>query len=101
MASTAAVAASAAARNALSPGGGARERALGLGDAPRIGLGAADRNARLDHFAVCDAIDAERRGHGEIAGAAAEFIEAAARVRGQHRQARLDEQARRRAAPWS
>src|ERR1700722_5540710 len=58
---------------------GACPRALGLGNAPRIGLGAADRHARLDHLAAFDAIDAERRRHGEVADATAEFIETAAR----------------------
>ena len=33
-------------------------------------------------LAAVDAIDAERRGHGEIAGAAVEFVEAAMRVGG-------------------
>ena len=90
--STAAVAAAAAARNVLSPGARAGERALGFGNAPRIGFGAADRKPRLDDFSAFDAVGGERRGHGEIAGAAAELVKAATRVGGKHRQPRLDQQ---------
>ena len=90
--STAAVAAAAAARNALSPG--AAPASARSASAMRRGLGSTPptASARLDDLAAFDAIGAERRRHGEIAGAAAELVEAAARVRGEHRQARLDQQ---------
>ena len=58
----------------------------------RVGLGAADGKPRLDDFSAFDAIGGERRRHGEIAGAAAELIKTAARVCGEHGQARLDQQ---------
>src|SRR6185437_13376714 len=54
----------------------AGERGLGLRDAPRRGLGAADADARIADFAALQAIGGKRRGHGEIAGAAVEFVEA-------------------------
>ncbi len=91
MGSIAAVAAAAAARNAVSSGSCAIERALGFGDASRIGLGAADREPRLDHLAALDAIDAQRCGKRKIPGAPVELVEAAARIGGEKRQPRFDQ----------
>ena len=49
------------------------QRAFGLGDAARHGLGAADGDAHVAHHAVLQPISRHRHGDGVIAGAAAEF----------------------------
>src|SRR5262249_33302634 len=69
----------------------ALERALGLGDAPRINFDATEREPRLGNLAALEAIEAERGGERKISRAPAELVEAAAGIGGQQRQARLDQ----------
>ena len=60
----------------------------GVGDIASVSVGGVGF-AGLDHDAIGEAVAAERRGHGEIAGATAEFIKAEFRVGGGQRQPRL------------
>src|SRR6516165_388053 len=68
------------------------ERLLGLRDAARGRLHAADRNHRLDHRAVPDAVCRKRHGEREVAGPAIELIEPAAGVGRRRGQAHFGEQ---------
>ncbi len=72
--------------------GAAGERLLGLRNPPRIRLDATGRDARHDHHAVLDTKGDYRHAERKIAGAPAEFIEAAAGIGGQDGQPHLGQQ---------
>jgi hypothetical protein len=69
-----------------------RKHPLDLDDPARLGLGAADAQARLDHAAVLEPVGRERHGDREVADAPAEFIEAEMRVGRQQGEACLHQQ---------
>ena len=85
-------AASAAARNTASPGALPLSAASASCNAARAGLGAADADARVGDLAALQAIGDERRRHGEIAGAAVEFVEAKFGVRREQGDAHFGQQ---------
>jgi len=68
------------------------ERGFGLHDTARVGLRSADTNACVSDRAAMQAIKDERCGHGEIAGAAVEFVEPEFRVFWKQRQPSFGEQ---------
>ena len=70
----------------------ADQGALGLGDAARRGLGAADRDVHVAHDAVLQPVGRDRHGDGVVAGAAAVFGKSHVGALRQDRQPHLAEQ---------
>ena len=68
------------------------ERGFGFRNAARARLGAAKPDARLRDLAALQTIGDQRRRHGEVAGAAVEFVETEFGVAGEQRQPHLREQ---------